>query len=80
MTTLFLCKCQLKSVLIHIRVGLIKTDSTGDTIWTKTYHESGDYGQSVAQTADGGYVVVGSTRSFGAGNIDVYLIKTNCAG
>ena len=62
-------------------VYLIKTDADGYTTWTKTYGGvEGDYGYSVVQTSDGGYVVSGSTESFGAGSHDVYLIKTNADG
>jgi len=62
-------------------VYLIKTDAVGDTIWTRTYGGShDDYGRSVAQTSDGGYIVAGWTESFGAGNYDVYLVKTDCDG
>ena len=47
-----------------------------DTLWTCTYGgSSGDYGYSVQQTSDGGFVVAGSTRSFGAGGYDVWLIR-----
>ena len=62
-------------------VYLIKTDALGSAIWTKTYGgDSTDWGFSVQQTSDGGYIVVGKTLSFGAGGADVYLIKTNVKG
>ncbi len=40
---------------------LIKTDQNGDTTWTKTFGSTGfDYGNDVAQTADGGYILTGT--------------------
>jgi len=60
---------------------LIKTNAAGDTLWTRTYGgASEDLGNSVQQTADGGYVIAGYTASFGAGDWDAYLIKTDAAG
>jgi len=60
---------------------LIKTDFLGDTLWTKTYGGAGyDLGHSIQQTTDGGYIVAGRTSSYGAGDYDFYLIKTNAAG
>jgi hypothetical protein len=58
-------------------VYLVKTDSSGDTLWTRTYGGPGaDVGYSVMQPIDGSYVIAGCTGSFGAGDSDVYLIKT----
>jgi len=62
-------------------VWLIRTDAQGDTLWTRTYGGSGiDGGSTVQQTSDGGFVVVGGTDSFGAGEADVWLIRTDAQG
>jgi hypothetical protein len=62
-------------------VYLVKTDANGNVVWEKTYGGAHtDYGYSVHQTSDGGYIVAGFTASFGAGGGDVYLIKTNADG
>jgi len=60
---------------------LVRANSLGDTLWTKSYGGSGsDVGYSVQQTTDGGFIVAGYTTSFGAGNNDVYLIKLDPGG
>jgi len=62
-------------------VYLIKTDPNGDTMWTRTYGGSySDGGLSVEETVDGGYIVVGWTTSFGAGNGDAYILRTDAHG
>jgi len=62
-------------------VYLIRTDPSGDTLWTRTFGGAEDDSAcSVQQTADGGYIIAGCTRSFGAGRIDVYLIRTDAEG
>ena len=62
-------------------VFLLKTDFTGDTIWTKAYGGTDlDCGMSVKQTNDYGFILSGYTKSFGAGDVDLYIIKTNDSG
>jgi hypothetical protein len=62
-------------------VYMVKTDADGDTLWTRKYGGSaGDVGFWIQQTTDGGYIVAGFTNSFGAGNNDVYLVKTDVNG
>jgi hypothetical protein len=60
---------------------LIKTDANGNIQWAKTYG-GGNYDGafSVQQTSDGGYIVAGVTNSFGAGDRDLFLIKTDANG
>ncbi|MCK4941142.1 hypothetical protein KAS45_03535 [candidate division WOR-3 bacterium] len=60
---------------------LIKTDSNGDTAWTRTLGGSdNDVGAAVFQTADGGYIITGTSYSYSAGSGDVWLVKTDASG
>jgi len=60
---------------------VVKTDFWGDTIWTRTYGGiEDDEAKSIVPTDDGGYVIVGSTRSFGEGRSDVFLVRINPEG
>lgn len=61
---------------------LVRTNSNGEMIWAKTYLGGGSspIGYSVQQTADGGFVLLGSTTGFGAGLWDMYLVKTDQNG
>ncbi len=60
---------------------LIKLNASGDTLWTHAYGGPGpDGAMSLATTADGGYVLGGSSASFTPGINDLYLVKVDSAG
>lgn len=62
-------------------VYLVKTDSYGNEIWAKTFgSDEWESARSVQQTPDGGYILCGSSSSFGSSVRSVYLIKTNADG
>ena len=62
-------------------VYIIKINAVGDTMWTKTFGGiNQDYCSSIQNTSDGGFIILGSTNSFGAGNYDVYLLKIDSIG
>lgn len=61
-------------------VYLMKTDMNGDTLWTKTFGGADwDFGYSVEETSDNGFIIGGTTYSFGKGE-QMYLIKTDANG
>ncbi len=58
-----------------------KEGSSTDTTFIHTYGGlSYEEGAAVDVTFDGGYVMVGSTGSFGLGNADVYMVKVDSNG
>ncbi|MCZ6795136.1 MAG: hypothetical protein O7J95_16150 [Planctomycetota bacterium] len=60
---------------------LARTGSGGDLLWETFLGGDGtEVGASVVETLDGGFAVTGWTSSFGAGETDVYLLKTDGAG
>jgi regulation of enolase protein 1 (concanavalin A-like superfamily) len=57
---------------------IIRTDENGDSLWSRTFGgENQEYAHTVIQTNEGGFLVAGSTNSFGAGFDDVYIVKTD---
>jgi hypothetical protein len=60
---------------------LIRTNSAGDSIWTRSFGGAGiDRAYGVLQAWDGEFIVVGSTTSFGAGGYDALIIKVDNSG
>ncbi len=60
---------------------LVKVDANGDELWSQTYGgPEEDRLYSVDRCVDGGFVLTGTTKSFGADNRNAYLIKTNSSG
>jgi len=60
---------------------LVKTNSSGDMEWNQTYGGGGSESAcSVVQTSGGGYAIAGTTMSFGAGETDFWLVRTDSSG
>jgi hypothetical protein len=59
----------------------VKTDEFGNMLWNRTYGGTSiDGANSVVQTGDGGYALAGYARSFGAGEYDMWLVRTDGVG
>ncbi|OHB94405.1 MAG: hypothetical protein A3E19_06535 [Planctomycetes bacterium RIFCSPHIGHO2_12_FULL_52_36] len=60
---------------------VLKLRHYGTVEWQKTYGGTDqDEAHSIQQTSDGGYIVAGSTWSFGAGGEDIWVLKLKADG
>ncbi len=60
---------------------LVRTDSDGAMLWSKTYGGLGDdVGFCLVQARGARYAISGPTTSFGAGGTDIYLVETDDDG
>jgi hypothetical protein len=60
---------------------VLKLDSSGAVRWQKSYGGAGgDLPYSVQETSDGGYIMAGETSSFGAGDVDFWVLKLGSNG
>jgi hypothetical protein len=62
-------------------IWILKLDSAGNIEWQRTYGGKGrDEGECIQQTSEGGYIVAGTTESFGEGCSDIWILKLNSEG
>ncbi len=60
---------------------VLKLDKDGNIGWQKTYGGGNwDIAFSSTETSDGGYIVSGTTSSFGDGNDDIWILKLDAKG
>jgi len=79
--SLYILAGNTQSYAKNYDVWLIKTDTYGNKVWDKTFGgNSEDFANAVQQTSDGGYILAGYTKSYGAGFSDVWLVKTDADG
>ncbi len=65
----------------NYNASLTKINIDGDVIWTKQYGGGAlEAGSSVKQCADGGFIMLGQTYSYGHGDSDAWVVKTNSSG
>lgn len=60
---------------------VLKVSSSGEVEWSRSYGgPKSDYGYSIEECGDKGFVIGGETNSFGAGEYDYYLLKISKDG
>lgn len=76
---LFMCGTVTRNV--NQQMLLVKANSNGDTVWTKTYGgANSDYGYQITKTADGNILMCGTTNSQIDGHNDIFLVKVDLNG
>lgn len=71
----------LLTSLVLLGMPTVSASSSSPTIWSKVYGGAlDDEAAALVQTSDGGYVIAGTTHSFGAGSADFWLFKIDANG
>ncbi|OGW53609.1 MAG: hypothetical protein A2Y81_06685, partial [Nitrospirae bacterium RBG_13_43_8] len=71
----------IEMLLIVLTFVLYSISIASASQWVKTYGGAvREYAHSIQQTLDGGYIVAGSTDSFGAGSSDAWVLKLDDNG
>jgi hypothetical protein len=62
-------------------IWVVRLDATGTILWQKIFGGSGyTAGNAIIQTSDGGYIALGNTDVYGAGNTDIWVLKLDANG
>ncbi|MHA2405683.1 MAG: hypothetical protein ACXADB_06730 [Candidatus Hermodarchaeia archaeon] len=62
-------------------VWMVRTDANGNLLWSRNYGAKlTDHAHAVIEVSTGGFLLVGGTTSYGAGDMDVWLIRTDAFG
>jgi len=62
-------------------IWIVKADADGTFLWRKEYGGTGgESGRSIFSTTDSGFIIGGNTSSWGAGQTDMFLLKTDASG
>ncbi len=65
----------------HGDIDIIRYSANGKMQWHKIYgFKSKEWANSVIQMANGGFIVAGTTKSFGFGDFDFYILQLNDKG
>ena len=60
---------------------VVRTDPRGNQLWAQNYGGTGDdAGHYVFETPEQGFLLAGTTRSYGSGDYDAWLLKTDPLG
>jgi len=60
---------------------ILKIDKDGNKIWQKTFGgKNFDEFKNIATTSDNGYIISGTTKSYGKGKKDIWILKINKSG
>ncbi len=65
----------------HLDMFVVKIDESGKRVWRRVYgFKQDETAQQIIATEDGGYIIVGTTKSFRYNNKDIFVVKTDSTG